>query len=81
MENGKNRLYLLKRKNIGRIRRKEGENHPKDKYRLSLIAVFVSEQGDIFSIIPRWVTLEDIDQLMSESELRELLGPDFAKLK
>lgn len=81
MENGKNRLYLLKRKNIGRIRRKEGENHPKDKYGLSLIAVFVSEQGDIFSIIPRWVTLEDIDQLMSESELRELLGPDFAKLK
>lgn len=81
MENGKNRLYLLKRKNIGRLRRKEGENHPKDKYGLSLIAVFVSGQGDIFSIIPRWVTLEDIDQLMTKSELKELLGSDFTKLK
>ena len=37
--------------------------------------------SNYLSIIPRWVTLEDIDQLMTKSELKELLGSDFTKLK
>ncbi len=80
-EDGKNTLYLLKRKDVHKVKRMMGEHFPKDDFGMSFIAVFVSDSGKILSTTSRWNALVETDQLLSIDELRQLLGPDFAKLK
>ena len=80
-ENGKNTLYLLKRKDAHKVKREKGEDFPKDDFGMSFIAVFVSDGGKILSTTSRWNALEEADQLLGIEELKQLLGPDFAKLK
>ncbi len=80
-EDGKNTLFLLKRKDAHKVKREIGEGFPKDDYGMSFIAVFVSDTGRILSTTSRWNALDEKDQLLTIGELKQLLGPDFSKLK
>ena len=72
---------MLKRKDAHKVKREKGEDFPKDDFGMSFIAVFVSDGGKILSTTSRWNALEEADQLLGIEELKQLLGPDFAKLK
>lgn len=57
-----------------------GAGFPKDDYGLSIIAVFVRNNGRLESVTSRWNSFQEGDSLMTSEELKALLGDEFVKL-
>lgn len=79
-ENGICTLFLLIRDDVHHVEKKMGAGFPKDDYGLSIIAVFVRNNGQLESVTSRWNSFQEGDSLMTSEELKALLGDDFKKL-
>lgn len=79
-ENGQSTLYLLIRDDVHHVEKKMAAGFPKDDYGLSILAVFVRNNGLLESVTSRWNSLQEGDSLMTSEELKALLGEEFEKL-
>ena len=79
-ENGNCTLFLLIRDDVHHVEKKMGAGFPKDDYGLSIIAVFVRNNGLLESVTSRWNSFQEGDSLMTSEELKALLGDEFVKL-
>ena len=75
--NGTSKFYFCLRNGYTRAKPVEGENHPKDDYGLSMIAVLVREDGSLDSCTSRWNLTMGDGLIMNEQELSNLLGVNF----
>ena len=80
-ENGNCTLFLLIRDDVNRVEKKMGTGFPKDDFGLSIIAVFVRNNGQLESVTSRWNSLQESDSFMTSGELKALLGDEFEKLR
>ena len=78
-ENGNCTLFLLIRDDVNRVEKKMGTGFPKDDFGLSIIAVFVRNNGQLESVTSRWNSLQESDSFMTSGELKALLGDEFEK--
>lgn len=79
-ENGNCTLFLLIRDDVHHVEKKMGAGFPKDDYGLSILAIFVRNNGLLESVTSRWNSLQEGDSLMTSEELKVLLGEGFEKL-
>lgn len=75
--NGSSKFYFCLRNGYTRLKPVEGENHPKDNYGLSMIAVLVREDGSLDSCTSRWNLKMGDGLIMNEQELSNLIGVNF----
>lgn len=75
--NGTSKFYFCLRNGYTRLKPVKGENHPKDDYGLSMIAVLVREDGSLDSCTSRWNLNMGDGLIMNEQELSNLLGVNF----
>ena len=80
-ENGNCTLFLLIRDDVHHVEKKMGAGFPKDDYGLSILAVFVRNNGLLESVTSRWNSLQEGDSLMTAEELKALLGDEFEILE
>ena len=71
-DGGKKRLFILIRDDMPQVRMAKGASFPKDKYGLSLIALFVDDKGN-FETTSRWNSFDEPPQLLSREELQGML--------
>ena len=78
---GNNQCYLCYFPNYKEIQPKQGEGYPKDEYGLSMIWLFVDENGKLSKSNVRWNhgnnTYENVDRIFTESEISDIVGVNF----
>ena len=83
---GNNTVYLLLRKDWQKIPEEHGENTPYDDYGLSMIFVFIDEDGNIAYSNTRWnhetnkQGPSNVDQSFSKEYLSQLLNVNFSSV-
>lgn len=80
-QRGASKVYCCLIKNWKNIPAQRTEGYPKDEYGLSMIFVFIDQNGDISNSNVRWNhgdgDYSDVDNMFTKSELSEIIGVKF----
>ena len=78
---GSGQCYLCYMPNYKEIYPRKGENYPKDEYGLSMIWLFVDENGRLSNSNVRWNhgdgNYGNVDTIFTESEISDIVGVNF----
>ena len=78
---GINQCYLCCTNNYKEIPPQKGEGYPKDEYGLSMIWLFVDENGRLSNSNVRWNhgdhSYSNVDNIFTESEISDIVGVNF----
>ena len=79
--NGYNQCYLCYLPNYKKILPQKSEGYPKDEYGLSMIWLFVDENGNMSNSNVRWnhgdKSYGNVDEIFTESEISDIVGVNF----